>query len=123
MNAENFLSMLKFDAVEYSIDLKKYCPDINEIGLNNNPDNKTSSDKKYSNQIESKYNKEESIVETKLDKKLSNDNKIPNVLHNNKYRIDLRNNLSINSIAKTCWTNLDKSNLDKLSLARQPGLS
>lgn len=62
-------------------------------------------------------------VETKLDKKLSSDDKIPNVLHNNKYRIDLRNNFSINSIAKTCWTNLDKSNLDKLGLARQPGLS
>ena len=62
-------------------------------------------------------------VETKLDTKLSSDNKIPNVLHNNKYIINLRNNFSINSIAKTCWTNLDKSNLDKLGLIRQPELS
>lgn len=80
MNAENFLSMFKFDSVEYSIDLKKYCPDVNKIGLNNNPDNKTSSDKKYSNQIESKYYKEESIVETTY---------------------------NVNSKDKTDWINLD----------------
>ena len=62
-------------------------------------------------------------VETRLDKKLSGDNKIPNVLHNNKDRINVKNNVNMKSIAKTCWTNLDKSNLDKLGLARQPGLS
>ena len=94
MSIENFVSMLKSDATAYGTIMETYCPDVNEIGLENNPDNKTSSDKKYPSQKYSKCNKY------------------------NK----LESNCIVKSLVKEDWTNIDKSNLDKLGLARQTRL-